>query len=313
MKPQKFELMAERVRNWGRWGADDQRGTLNHIDGKSLMRATQSVVSGKLFHLGLDFGKNGPQTGDPRANPQLYVTELFGIINPDVPDVVYSDDIIHMPLQASTQWDALGHVHYGGELYNGFSSHEHLGTDGARRCGVDHLAKPGIMSRGVLLDIARHQGVDRIAAGKAITPDDLNAVCEAQGVTFEPGDILLIRTGHVQHFTLFEDRATFSSILFQPGLNYECAEWIADRNIAAVCADNTTVEVVTEELMGSSMPMPFHNLCLRDMGCPLGEMFYLEELAADCASDGKYEFLLAAPPLPVTQGFGSPVNPLALK
>lgn len=312
-KPKHFEELADRVRNWGRWGPEDQKGTLNHIDDQALLRASGSVQSGKLFHLGLDFGADGPQSGSPRANPQKYVTDLFSVINPDVPDVVYSDDVIHMYLQAGTQWDALGHVHYGGQLYNGFDSHEFLTVDGAGRCGIEHLSKPGIMSRGILLDVARHRGVDRIAVEDPITPDDLSAVCEAQGVSFEPGDILLIRTGHMRHFTVDENRETFGGVFNQPGVNAACAEWVADRNIAAVCADNCTVEVVNEEIIGSAIPMPFHNLCIRDMGCPLGEMFNLEALSEDCAADRRYEFLLAAPPLPVTQGFGSPVNPLALK
>jgi kynurenine formamidase len=99
----------------------------------------------------------------------------------------------------------------------------------------------------------------------------------------------------------------------QPGLSYACAEWAHDKSLAAVCADNMAVEILHLEGLQSDMPLAFHMLALRDMGMPLGEMFNLEALAADCAADGRYAFMLSAPPLEVTNGFGSPVNPLALK
>jgi kynurenine formamidase len=126
-----------------------------------------------------------------------------------------------------------------------------------------------------------------------------------------PGDIVLIRTGHIQRFTLERDRAAFNGT--QPGLSPTCAEWVHDHSLAAVCADNLAVEVMSPRAWQSEMPLQFHMLCLRDMGCPLGEMFNLDALAADCAGDGRYTFLLSAPPIPFTNAVGSPVNPLALK
>ncbi len=177
--------------------------------------------------------------------------------------------------------------------------------------GVNHLAAPGILSRGVLLDIARLKGVERLPLDYAITVDDLNAAAAKQGVTMATGDILLVRTGHIQHFTQDQNRVAFMGM--QPGLSYTCAEWCHDKSLAAVGADNMAVEILHLEGLQSDMPLAFHMLALRDMGMPLGEMFNLEALAADCAADGRYSFMLSAPPLEVTNGFGSPVNPLALK
>jgi kynurenine formamidase len=312
MRPANFEHLAETLRNWGRWGPDDQRGTLNHIGPEALLRAVGSVQAGKLFNLGLNFDKNGPQPGGGgRFNPKLYVTDLFTPLNPAYPEVVYSDDVIHMPLQSATQWDALGHVHYDGLLYNGCNARECLTEKGAARMGIEHLATPGIMSRGILADMARFKGVDRLPTDYGITVDDLNACCASQGVEAQPGDILLVRTGHMQVFTVDGDRQRFMGM--QPGLRYQAAEWVHDKSLAAVCSDNMAVEILNAEGFSSPTPLAFHMLCLRDMGCPLGEMFHLEALAADCAADGRYSFLLAAPPLAVTNGFGSPVNPLALK
>ena len=311
MARQDFDKVAEKLRNWGRWGPEDQRGTLNHIGPETLKAAAETVVSGKLFNLGLNFDKNGPQTGAGRFNPKLYATDLFTPLNPAYPGVVYSDDVIHMPLQAATQWDALGHVHYDGQLYNGCDARKTLTEKGAAKMGIEHLATPGIMSRGVLLDIARLKRVERLPIDYAITVDDLNAACAAQGVTMRKGDIILVRTGHIQRFTIDKDRPGFSGL--QPGLSQACAEWVHEHSLAAVCADNLAVEIMSREILESDMPLPFHMLCLRDMGCPLGEMFNLDVLAADCAEDGRYAFLLSAPPIAFTNAFGSPVNPLVLK
>ena len=311
-KPVNFDKIAEKVRNWGRWGDEDQRGALNHIGPEILKKAAAEVQTGKLFSLGLNFDKDGPQLGAGRFNPKLYPTDLFTPLNPNVPGVVYSDDVIHMPLQAATQWDALAHVHYDGVLYNNCKACDTLSVKGASRLGVEHLASPGIMSRGVLLDIARLKKVERLDSTYAITPDDLNAAVEAQGVTLMPGDIVLIRTGHIQTFTIDKDRVAFGGT--QPGVNHHCAEWCYDHSLAAFCADNLAVEVFSvEAIMGTDIPLAFHMLALRDMGMPLGEMFNLDALAADCAADGRYSFMLAAPPLAFTNAVGSPVNPLALK
>ncbi len=311
MQRQDFDAVADRLRNWGRWGPEDQRGTLNHIGAETLRDAAATVTDGKLFNLGLNFDKNGPQTGSGRFNPKLYATDLFTPLNPAKPSAVYSDDVIHMPLQAATQWDALGHVHYDGVLYNNCKACDTLSEKGAARLGIEHLATPGIMSRGVLLDILRLKNADRLPVDYAITVDDLNAACAAQGVTMRKGDIVLIRTGHIQRFTVEKDRAAFTGM--QPGLSPLCAEWVHDHSLAAVCADNLAVEVMAPAGLTSDMPLAFHMLCLRDMGCPLGEMFNLDALAADCAEDGRYSFLLSAPPIAFTNAFGSPVNPLALK
>ena len=306
-----FDRLAEQLRNWGRWGEADQRGTLNHIGPQTLKSAAAEVQAGKLFNLGLRFDREGPQLGRGRFNPMVYPTDLFTPLNPAVPNVCYSDDVIHMPLQCATQWDALAHVHYDGQLYNGCSARDCLTSKGALKLGINHLAAPGILSRGVLLDIARLKGVERLPIDYAITVDDLNACAAQQGVSVAPGDILLVRTGHMQHFTKDGDRAAFMGM--QPGLSYTCAEWAHDKSLAAVAADNMAVEILNAEGFQSAVPLAFHMLALRDMGMPLGEMFNLEALAADCADDGRYTFMLSAPPLEVTGGFGSPVNPLALK
>jgi kynurenine formamidase len=311
MQDADFEKMADTVRNWNRWGPEDGRGTLNHVSAETLMRAAGTITQGKMFNLGLRFDRNGPQHGDFRFNPKLYVTALNGMTNPERPRSRYNDDVIHMPLQCATQWDALSHAHYDGILYNNCAACDTVSSAGASRNGVENLAEPGIMSRGVLLDIARLKGVDILPVDYAITAADLDEAAEREGVSIETGDIVLVRTGWMRHFSVDNDRAKYEG--FQPGLDPECALWLYDKSAAAVASDNSAVEVMNMETITGPMPIPFHMLTLRDMGMPLGELWQLEGLAADCAADGRYSFMLSAPPLGVTGAFGSPVNPMALK
>ena len=300
--------LARRVSNWGRWGAEDERGTLNFITPERVRRAAACVKRGAVFNLGLPLGADGPQIGQGgRVNPLHIMTATEGRLSatPDGPR--YADDVIVMPLQCATQWDSLAHVYYGGQLYNGFPA-SNVTAAGAARDAIDRLG-PGIVSRGVLLDLARTRGVDRLAPGLAIAPADLEAAEHAQGVRVESGDVLLVRTGHLSVFTCDRDRVGYMRQM--PGLGISCVEWLHARQVAAVASDTNAVEVIPFE--DPSVPLPLHALCIRDMGLTLGEMFDLDALAADCAADGAWEFLFSAPPLRVTGGVGSPVNPLAVK
>lgn len=311
MRIGQFEQLADRVRNWGRWGADDQRGTLNHITPDVLREAAACVQDGRLFSLGLRFDRNGPQLNEGRFNPRLFATDLFTPLSAAHPTMRFSDDVVTMPLQCATQWDGLAHVHYGDALYNGHSASQSLGVHCTSCNGVEALAEAGIMSRGVLLDIAQLKGVERLDPEYPISPDDLDAACDRFAVSIRPGDVVLVRTGHLRLFTLHGDRAALH--VSEPGLIPECAEWLYDKSVAAVGADTVGVEVVPKVGFGEDVPFAFHLLALRDMGCPLGELFNLEALSRDCARDGRYSFLFSAPPLAITGAFGSPVNPLVLK
>src|SRR5262245_37804160 len=310
MSEAEFLEIAKRVSNWGRWGPDDERGTLNLITPEVVKRAAGCVRRGRVFSLGLAFGADGPQPGvGVRFNPMHYMSAIGEPIGGGGLRFCYSDDIVHMPLQCATQWDALAHVHYAGQIYNGFAADEVLTAHGALRGSIDKAARDGIVSRGVLLDIARHRGVDRLAPDVVIGPAELDAAARVAGIEPGPGDILLLRTGHIRIFTEDRDAARFSGA--SPGLGMDCAEWLRERDIAAVCADNVAVEPLPGAVPG--LPIPLHMLCIRDMGMLFGEMLDLEALSSDCAEDGVYEFLFSAPPLAVTRGIGSPINPLAVK
>src|SRR5690242_12459296 len=180
--------LARRVSNWGRWGADDERGTVNFITPEIVQRGARCVRRGAVFSLGLDFSADGPQFGQAgRVNPLHIMTSTSNPMTPDPAGLRYADDMIVMPLQSATQWDSLAHVHYGGQLYNGHPGAT-IAPSGAGRNGIEKMAA-GIISRGVLLDVARLRGVESLGPGQVIEPDDLEAAEAAEGVRAERGDV----------------------------------------------------------------------------------------------------------------------------
>jgi kynurenine formamidase len=303
-----FATLAKQVSNWGRWGAEDERGTVNFITPDVIRKGAACVRRGEVFSLGLPLGTEGPQFGQAgRVNPMHVMTSINAAFTPDPNGPRFADDMIVMGLQVATQWDSLAHVHYGGALYNGHPPHA-VTPLGASRNGIDKMAN-GIVSRGVLLDVARLRGVERLAPGTAIQAADLEAAEARQGVRVESGDVLLVRTGHMRTFTIEGDRVLYMKQM--PGLSAACAPWLHAREVAALATDTNMVEVYPPEDPATLFPL--HMLCLRDMGLTLGEMFDLEGLAADCEQDGQSTFFFTAPPLRVTGGVGSPLNPLAIK
>jgi kynurenine formamidase len=220
-----------------------------------------------------------------------------------------ADDLITMPLQCATHWDALSHIFDHGNMWNGYSADE-VTSSGATRNGIERASNK-LVSRGVLLDIARFKGLDALTDGYAISESDLLGCIEAQGQTsrIETGDIVLVRTGQLGRARA-AGWGTFAGGA-APGLSFWTLAWIYHTQIAAIASDTWGVEVRPNELAGAFQP--FHQVALPNLGLTLGEMFDLDALAADCASDSVYEFLLVAAPLPFTGAVGAPVNPQAIK
>ncbi len=303
---QDFREIGARLRNWGRWGDTDERGTVNLITPERVVAASGLVKRGAIFDLGIPFDSKGPQPGGGRINPVRLMSETGA--DQEFPGAFhYADDYVFMPLQSASQWDGLAHVYYDDQLYNGFPSSD-VGPHGAKHCSIDKQAK-GIVGRGVLLDIARLKGVEWLEAGTVISPEDLDAAAARQGVEVKPGDILLFRTGWRTKFVREGDATAFMA--GEPGLGLACCQWIHDHEIAAVASDNWAIEVLPGEI--DTELLPVHMVLIRDMGVTLGEILDLDELAADCESDGVWEFFLTAPPIKFTAAVGSPINPLAIK
>jgi len=305
--PAEVKELAAKVRNWGRWGDDDEIGTLNLITDDVVKSAAKEVKTGKRLALGLPMDENGPQTGaiPGRDNPKREMIMVDTPFTGDPDNFTTSDDKLTMGVQSCTHWDALAHVSYEGKLYNGVPSS--VITDaGAAKMGIDKIKT--IVGRGVLLDVAKAKGVDRVQGGYALTGDDLDAAADLGKVKVKPGDIVLVRTGHMQWF-LEGDREKYG--VPAPGPSLQTVQWFRDHDVAAVATDNITFEVYPSEREDAVLPV--HLLHLVDMGMTQGQNWNLEELSADCAADRRYAFFLDASPMPLTNGVGSPVNPVVVK
>ena len=313
-----FHEMAGRVRNWGRWGDDDQRGTLNLIDDEVRRRAAAAVQTGQGFALGLPLSeREGIQRGfiPGRLNPLRTMIALNSPLSADPEWICSSEDIVVMALQAATHWDGLAHVSYGGVIYNGFPA-DSVTVDGATRCGI-HLVRT-LVSRGVLLDVARAKGLPVLEPGYAITAADLDAAEALAGTAVLPGDVVLVRTGQMVHLGMGGPdgpaagrRNLLAYTWPSPGLTVGTAGWFRTRDVAAVATDTLIFEVYPCE--HDDLYLPVHLLHLVEMGMTQGQNFVLDELAAACADDGRYTFLLDASPLQLTNALGSPLNPVAVR
>ncbi|MEV4433484.1 cyclase family protein [Streptomyces sp. NPDC049585] len=304
--PSEFHELAKRVNNWGRWGEEDEIGTLNLITDAVVREAAATVTSGRRIPLALPLQQDGVQTGviPGRVNPLHTMVainaEIFG---PGT--VATSDDVVTMGLQAATHWDGLAHVSHSGLLYNGRPADSVTAHGRAAFSGVEKAGH--IVSRGVLLDVARALGVDRLDGGHAVTPQDLEAAEELAGVRVRSGDIALVRTGQIQLY-LGGDKQAYAYP--SPGFSIRAPEWFHARDVAAVANDTLTFEIFPPEI--ENLWMPVHALDLVEMGMPQGQNWNLEALSEACAEQRRYAFLLAAMPEPFVGGTGTPVAPVAV-
>ncbi|WP_034641494.1 cyclase family protein [Desulfovibrio inopinatus] len=301
----------EKVRNWGKWGDSDELGTLNYIQKSDVLNASRLVLTGDIFPLAIELASNGPQKGNyGRINPQLYMLNTGRDSTSYFPHGFgYADDLITMPLQAGTHWDALGHIFDRGKMWNGYGAKE-ISSNGAQKNSISAIHGK-VAGRGVLLDIARFKECEALEIGYAITIEDIEACIEFQGETSHVGrgDIVLIRTGTLEQARdnnwsgFVEDDA--------PGLSLWMCEWLHNRNVAAIAIDTWGLEVKPHEIEGAFQPL--HQALIPNMGMLVGEIFDLSELAANCHRDKRYEFFFVAPPLPIRGAVGSPINPYAIK
>ncbi|WP_200208886.1 cyclase family protein [Micromonospora coerulea] len=299
--------------NWGRWGDLDERGTTNFITADRLRAATRLVVTGEVVGCAIPIGEEMPV--HPSRPSVVHTHWLTGadLVAGLVPDRAAggfygADDHLAMPLQSATHWDGLSHAFHQDTMYNGFWIGTVGAAGGARRCST-HLLADRLVGRGVLLDLPRDQGVDRLSPGHAITTDQLDSCAARQGVEVRTGDILLVRTGELPWFYSLEDKTPYWTGN-HAGLSVTTVDWIYTHQVAAVALDNRTFEVTPFE-KPYDVTYPLHSRLIRDLGLTIGELWWLEDLAATCARLDRWEFLLTAPPLPVTGASGASTTPLA--
>jgi len=313
--PTMDEVLKDAPKNWGKWGEDDEVGALNYLTTEEVFRGVRHIKSGTVFTL-------QRLIGDPKGDPVwpgrtpaektmiLDESSWDGDGAPQFPGGLhYADDMISAFLQGSTQYDALGHVWYGGQLWNGYDARTTVG--GLDKASVAPIAERGIVGRGILLDIARFRGKENLDKAETFTHEDLAACAEAQGVTIEKRDILVIRTNFLKLF--FDQGEKFYEGFCEPGLVYSpgLVRWFQDMEIPNLVTDTIANEVTTDPNTGIALPL--HCALMRNLGVALTEICDLEKLAAHSARDRQYTFLYTAAPLKVNQASGSPVNPLVIK
>lgn len=306
---EELAALAARVSNWGRWGDDDERGTANLIDAAALQRGLACVQRHVTFSLAIPLDQNGPQLpgGAPgRIDPIRTMLSVNQTYTGDPADAAFNDDMAVLSMSSGTHIDSLAHVTYDGQMWNGYEASAVEAARGATRCGADKLGS--LVGRAVLLDVARVKGVERLDAGYPLTADDLDAAVEQAGVTIEPGDVLLVRTGHIQ---LLHKGKVWDYNHDSAGLSTQTIQWLRDHDAGAVFTDTYIFEVWPPE--DWSCMMPVHMIHLRDMGLIQGQNFDYEALAADCAEDGVYACLFFAVPEPFTGACSAPVAPIAIK
>jgi kynurenine formamidase len=306
---------AEELKNWGKWGPDDELGVLNYITPQDIVSAAALVRKGRVFGLGLPLDENGPQRGlfGGRWNPihQMLATGTDAVAGKhDVkPGLRYADDAINLPTQTGTQIDALSHVFLGDKMWNGYPA-TLVDSRGAHKNGIEKFANK-VVGRGVLLDVARYKRVEFLQDGYGITNTDLDATAKAQGVEVRRADFVIVRTGQMEDRLKKGDWGGYAGGP-APGLAFETLDWIHGKQIAGVGSDTWGIEVRPNET-GPDVFQPWHWVTIPTIGIVHLEILYLKELAEACAQDRVYEFFFCAPPLVITGGTGSPINPQAIK
>ena len=304
--------MRDRISNWGRWGKDDELGSVNHISETSRVDAARLVKTGIATSLALPLNRQGMQRpGDERLNPQHVMlqtgTDLSrGTQQGQIGGWGYADDMITMALQAATHWDGFGHAFYDYKMYNDRSC-DLVTANGAEANSIDKLYDK-IATRGILLDFPTALGIDHLPMDYRISIEDVERVLDLEGVDTRPGDVLIFRTGNMKRATANGGWVDYSHT-DEPGIGIEALPWLHERDIAAVAGDTWAFEGLPSK---ADIWLPFHAAGIVYMGLLVGENFFLDTLSKICADLNRWEFLFVSPPLPFSKAVGSPINPLAI-
>lgn len=293
------ERWMKELSNWGRWGAADQKGTMNLITPATRKRAAALVKDGVAVSL-----SRAMDTRKAVDNAWPFGHEM--VEHGQVANPMFTGDTYTIRFHGAgmTHLDSQSHVIYGGKLYNGYSKNE-VGPGGANQLAVTAY-QDGFFGRGILMDIPRLKGVKYLEISTPIYPEDLDAWEKKAGIRVGSGDFVFVRTGR---WARRAEKGPWDTDAASAGLHVSCARWFKQRDVAVIGSD------VHAELMPSpvpGIPYPMHQLFVVAMGMPMFDNCDLEALGEAAAARGRWEFLLTAAPLVVPKGTGSPVNPVAV-
>ena len=305
--------------NWGKWGPDDEVGSLNYLTAAEVLRGVASIRSGEVFTLQVPIGDpavEGDPVGPDRTSAvRTAVMDAGFFQRGDVPTPAdghrWADDVIDMFLQGTTQYDALGHLWYDGRIWNGYDESTTIGS--LRRASVRPIGERGVVGRGVLIDMARFRGKESLDPAEPFTHRDLLEAARAQHVVIAPRDILVVRTGWLGYYYRIP-RDQFYANFNEPGLVYdpELVTWFQELEIPNLVTDTLGNER-TFDPEDSGISWSLHCALMRNLGIAMTEACWLDDLAAACAADRRWDFLYTAAPLKVTGASGAPVNPVVIR
>ena len=303
-----MQALFQQVSNWGRWGAEDERGTLNYLTAERTAAAASLVKSGKVISCARNFPV---QPGPENPTPALHHIVMGGD-DPcahGIPGLEVSLDFIGIAFHglASSHIDALCHVFVDGKMYNGFPAQDVRST-GAKRNSI-MAARDGLCGRGVLLDIPRLRGKAYVEPQQQVTAAELDAAEERQGVRVGEGDILLVSVGRDACREKNPPKPGEGPPL--AGLDPSCIPWLFERKIAVLGSD-AVHDPTPSPAPIEDWPIPVHMCGLAGMGLHLLDNLYLVDLEKACSAEKRWEFLLTVAPLRVERGTGSPLNPIAV-
>lgn len=293
------KLMTE-LSNWGRWGKDDQLGTLNLITPAKRKEAAGMVKEGVAISLAHDILKDkAPDNYNPfnvtvAPRPKNFNGTGFGL---DTYSVNYHG-------YAHTHMDALWHATYEGKMYNGYSADTVTDEGGSKDSIL--VAKNGIFTRGVLMDIPKLKNVEYLEPGTPIYPEDLDAWEKEAKVKVSSGDVIFIRTGR---WARRAKMGPWNVARTAAGLHASCAQWLKSRDVAVLASD-VAQDVSPSQVQGIGLPI--HQIVLVALGLYIFDNCDLEQISLEAAKRKRWAFLVTAAPLAVPGGSGSPINPIAM-
>jgi len=281
-----------------RWGADDQRGAANRLTPAKVLEAKNLITKGAVYQLGHVYEPGMPMFGTRHYS--LRIPQAFKM--PGKNEAVYHDEVISGELgQIGTQFDGLGHLGMGDLFYNGNRRSEFAQAEGLTKLGIENVGP--IVTRGVLVDVAKFKGVDQLPPRYEITPADLKGALQREGVQIRSGDMVLLHTGWSSLW--MKDNAKYGDS--EPGIGLAAGQMLVDAEVVVVGADTWGVEVMPNP--DSSLSAPVHQLFLARNGIYLHENL----ITADLARDNVYEFVYMFAPLRLKGATGSPGNPIAIR
>jgi len=310
------ELLGDAHSNWGRWGPDDQVGSLNFLTPAEVLRGVQAIDTGRVFTLMLQLGNPAGEPLWPGRMPTGHFMSQdkgsyeAGKLQTISGGLEYADDLLFLACHGTTHCDGLGHTWFDDKAWNGYRAEDSKG--GLENASILPIAEKGIAGRAVLLDIARYRDLPYLPMHTQVSLDDLLGSARAQGVEVHHHDIVVIRTGIFQKF--YQDGpGVFYGDFDEPGLTYEkeLVAWFHDMEIPVSATDILAGEQLSSQT--AEAVFPIHAALSRNLGVVFIEAHWLEEWADDCARDGKYDAFYVCAPLKIRGGTASPVNPMVIK